>query len=516
MMVTSVSKWLRKPVLLVTFAWLLIVLGWLGYHSDGVGGRPLTMIWGHDPGVFDPHRTSNPIAYEIFRHVCEPLFYEDLDGTVRGLLAEDDVQYGDSGRRVTVRLRPSIVFHDGTPLDAAIAKASFERLQHFGVSPLMGDLRDVTIEQIDNRTLMFILPEPDYEFVRLTLANAYAAIVLPSDNGEAESGWVTCTGPYQFAPYLYRPDQSLTLIRYSSYRWPPAYLTNQDSAHIPQMHFIFEADRDRRLDLLLNDTGCLLSLSQEHLNQVGDLSRFRLHEASGGVTYLGFNFLQPRWQDVRARQAVAMALDKSALAELGPFAVAQTPLSPDAIGYDPHLVEESIGYHPEQSRQLLAQTNFSASDEVVLLIPESNTYRELAAAVTAQLAVVGLEQIRVREVPRSEILTQRQDFDLLLFDYAWADYTALAIFLGSGPRNLLNYPDEEIADLVQRARATEDVNARQELILQAQRRVLEQAIWQPLLVRNITLAVDGQCVRGERRVSGGMLVFHDATTYFPR
>ncbi len=509
------SRWLQKPVLPITFAWLLIMLSWLGYHSEGVGGRPLTMIWGHDPGVFDPHRTSNPIAYDIFRHVCEPLFYEDLDGTVRGLLAEDDIQYDDSGRRVTVRLRPSVTFHDQTPLNAAIVKASFERLQHFGVSPLIGDLRDVMIERIDDRTLVFILPEPDYEFVRLTLANVYAAIVLPSDNSEAESGLVTCTGPYQFAPDLYRPAQSLTLINYPSYHWPPAYFTNRDAAHIPQMHFIFEAERERRLDLLLNDTGCLLSLSQEHLNQVGELSRFRLHEASGGVTYLGFNFLQPRWQDIRVRQAVAMALDKAALANLGPFAVAQTPLSPDAIGYDPRLVEESIGYHPEQSRQLLTQAHFNVSDEVVLLIPESNTYRELAAAVIAQLTVVGLEQIRVREMPRSEILTQRQDFDLLLFDYAWGDYTALSIFLGPGPRNLLNYPDEKIAELIQRARATEDVNARQELISQAQRNVLGQAIWQPLLVRNITLAVDGECMRGERQISSGILVFHDANTYFP-
>jgi len=341
-------------------------------------------------------------------------------------------------------------------------------------------------------------------------------IVLPSDNSENESGWVICTGPYQFAPDLYRPDQSLTLIRYPSYHWPPAYFVNQAAARIPQIHIIFETDQDRRLDLLLNDTGCLLSLSQEHLNQVRELSRFRLHQASGGVTYLGFNFLQPRWQEVRVRQAVAMALDKSALAESGPFVVAETPLSPGAIGYDPSLADERIGYRPEQSRQLLIQADFNTQNEVVLLIPESNTYRELAAVVREQLASVGLDQIRVREVPRSEILTQRQDFDLLLFDYAWADYTALSIFLGSGPRNLLNYPDEEIANLVQRVRATEDVIVRQELLFQAQRQVLEQAIWQPLLIRQITFAVDGECVQGEREMPDGTLVFHDADTYFPR
>lgn len=47
--------------------------------------------------------------------------------------------------------------------------------------------------------------------------------------------------------------------------------------------------------------------------------RFRLYEAIGGVTYVGFNFQYPRWQDARVRQAVALALDKTALAEVGPL-----------------------------------------------------------------------------------------------------------------------------------------------------------------------------------------------------
>lgn len=152
----------------------------------------------------------------------------------------------------------------------------------------------------------------------------------------------------------------------------------------------------------------------------------------------------------------------------------------------------------------------------MLLIPESNTYRELAAAVQQQLQAVGLGQVRIREVLRADILTQRQDFDLLLFDYAWGDYTALGIFLGPGPRNLLNYPGGDIASLVRKARTTADPHQRQQFVLQAQRAVLEQALWEPLLVRRITFAVDETCVRGERQSPGGELLFHDADTDLSR
>jgi len=505
--------WSHRLIVPVTLAWLLATLGWLVGRSDGLGGRPLVIVWGDDPGDYDPHHTSHPIAQSVFRHTCEPLFYEDFDGVVRGLLAEDDFEYGDSGRRVTVRLRPGITFHDGTRLDAGAVQASFERLQRLGVSPLLNDLRDVTVTaQPDGRSIVFTLPEPDYEFVRLVLGNPYAAIVSPQAGDVAAPGFVACTGPYRFAPSLYRPGRSLTLARYADYRWPPVYFVNRGAAYIPQIRFVFEAERTRRLDHLLKGEGCVLSLSQEQIATVAALPRFRLYEASGGVSYLGFNFQRPRWQDARVRQAVALALDKTALAELGPFLIADTPLAANAIGYDLRAAAFGYGYDPDRSQALLAQAGFDAGAEVVLLIPESKTYRELAAAVRQQLQAIGLSQVRIREVPRADILTQRQDFDLLLFDYAWGNYRALGIFLGPGPRNLLNYPCGDVAGLVWKARTTADPKQRQQFVLEAQRVILEQVLWQPLLVRRITFAVDGTCVQGERQSPYGELLFHDADT----
>jgi len=508
---------LHKLIIPVTLAWVLVMLGWLGVRSDGLAGPPLVIVWSHDPGDYDPHSTSHPIAESVFRHVCEPLFYEDFEGVIRGLLAEDDFEYGDGGRRLTIRLRPGIAFHDGARLDAGAVQASFERLQRLGVSPLLNDLRDVTVTaQPDGRSVVFTLPEPDYEFVRLVLSNPYAAIVSPQAGEPEEPGFVACTGPYRFAPSLYRPGQSVTLVRYPDYRWPPIYFTNRGAAYIPQIRFVFESDRTKRLDYLLGGEGCMLSLSQEQIAEVAALPRFRLYEASGGVTYLGFNFQRPRWQDTRVRQAVALALDKTALAKLGPFLIADTPLAANTIGYDPRAAVFGYGYDPDRSRALLARAGFDADAEVVLLIPESATYRELAAVVRQQLQAVGLSRVHIREVPRVDILTQRQDFDLLLFDYAWGDYRALGIFLGPGPRNLLNYPGGDVASLVRKARTTTDPERRQQFVLEAQRLVLEQALWQPLLVRRITFAVDGTCVRGERQSPEGELLFHDADTHLYR
>ncbi len=209
-----------------------------------------------------------------------------------------------------------------------------------------------------------------------------------------------------------------------------------------------------------------------------------------------------------------MALDRRALAARGPFEPADTPLSPDAVGYDPAAAAFGYDFDPEQSRQVAALAGLDSTVELVLLMPAgSHTYEDLASQVKSQLAAAGFTKVQLRTVPRGEILEERQDFDLLLFDYNWDDYGALRFLFGPGTRNLLGYAGGEIAELVTRARATANPGARQAQVLQAQRAILALALWQPLLVRQLTVAIDGRCVSGERPTADGNLHFADATTH---
>lgn len=507
---------MRKSAWYIGGLWLFLLLAWLFHAYEGTGGLPLVILWANDPEDYDPQHTSHPIAYEVFRHVCEPLFYVDEHGHLRGILAEDDVRYSDDGRRITIVLRPGITFHDGAPLDAESVQVSFARLQALGKSPLSNDLRDVkVVAHHDGRSVSFTLPYPNYEFARLTLSSAYASIVSFAQEEWRAPGFVACTGPYQFAPSLYTPGHKLTLVPNPHYHGRPPHTGEGGAPKIHRLTFRFEAERETRLALLAQGDACVLSLSQEQIDRLATQPRFKLYTASGGLTYLGFNFQRTRWQEPHVRQAIVQAIDKTALAAQGPFWVAHTPLTPNTLGYDASVADFSYLYAPENSRALLHKSNFDFESEMTLLIPESVTYRELAAAIQEQLSHIGLRNIRIREIPRAELLSRRQDFDLLLFDYAWGDYTALSIFLGPGPRNLLNYPHDDIYTRVMRARATEDESQRQYLIAEAQKIVLQKAILQPLLIRQITFAVDSACVSGERQAPSGELIFWEAETTVP-
>jgi peptide/nickel transport system substrate-binding protein len=495
-------------------AWLLATLAWLTWRVEAVGGRPLTFIVADDPGMYDPHSTSDPRAEQVFRHVCEPLFTLDKDGELRGLLADDSPVVAADGRRIEVHLQPGQTFHDGRPVDAAAVAASFERLARLGVSPLVSDLQGVSITPgADGSTVVFELPRPDFDFLRLVLANPYAVIVSPATGASTPPGFVACTGDFRFAPELYRPTVELTLVQAPEPSGVGRTMLLPRAAGIPRIAFRFLGDRSARLAHLLDGSGCVLSLSEEHLPAVEARPQFHRYTTRAGLTYLGFNVQRPRWQDERARQAIAMALDRRALAASGPFEAADTPLSPDAIGYDRAAAAFGYAFDPDQAQKLALAAGLDPAAELVLLTPAgSQTYEALAGQVTEQLTAAGYSNVRVRTVPRGEILDERQDFDLLLFDYNWGDYGALRFLFGPGTRNLLGYASSEIADLVTRARATSDPGARQALVLQAQRAILAPALWQPLLVRQLTVAVDSRCVNGEQQAPDGTLHFEDAAT----
>ncbi len=501
-------KWARAML----WVWVSVVLVWFVGRSDGMGGQPLVSVWAYDPGDYDPHHTSSPMAYEIFRHVCEPLFYQDSEGELHGVLAEDDIAYRTDGQVLTVTLRSGITFHDGTPLNADAVVASFERLRRLGASPLLNELRNVSLTAgSDGRSVVFSLSRPDYEFASLVLSSPYAVLVSPQAEGWSEPGFVACTGAYQFAPSTYRPGDTLTLIPYPDYHHVPPYAHEIAQPAIHRLIYRFEPDREARLQLLTAGPGCILSLSRRDEIPPA-LSHYRYYSATGGVTYLGFNFQRHRWQDPRLRAAIAMAIDRNALAAHGPYTVAETPLRPGTAGYNVNVAPFGYAHDPRHSRTLVSATGMDGTSEIVLLIPASHTYRTLAADLQQQLAAVGLSRVRIREVPREDLLAQRQDFDLLLFDYAWSDYTALGIFLGPGPRNLLNYPGDDVATLIAQARVTADQKEQHAIILEAQAIVLREAIWHPLLIRQIVFAVDERCVSGERATPFGELIFWDART----
>ncbi|TME37144.1 MAG: hypothetical protein E6I57_12230 [Chloroflexi bacterium] len=74
-----------------------------GTAASKVGGS-VTFVATTDPDTLDLHQTSNPVSSTIFGWIYEPLVYQDLDNSYKGLLSESWAVSPDS-KTITFKLR---------------------------------------------------------------------------------------------------------------------------------------------------------------------------------------------------------------------------------------------------------------------------------------------------------------------------------------------------------------------------------------------------------------------------
>ena len=88
--------------------------------------RPLRFVPASDLAVLDPIVTTTYITRNQAYMIFDQLYGQDEAFRTQPQMAEGHV-LEDGGRRVTIRLRPGLVFHDGEPVRARDAVVSIRR-----------------------------------------------------------------------------------------------------------------------------------------------------------------------------------------------------------------------------------------------------------------------------------------------------------------------------------------------------------------------------------------------------
>jgi peptide/nickel transport system substrate-binding protein len=243
--------------------------------------------------------------------IYDPLVRRDHRGRLRPYLAESIEPNGDF-TVWTLRLRPGIRFHDGTPLDADALKWNFDNLHKVPGSVTYGAIRDVEgVQVVDDLTVRYhlgrgIAPFPDL----LTGALGWpfsptAAQALGLDAGSRPVG----TGPFRFVSW--RRDDRLVVERFDGY-W---------QAHLPYLDRITLRplpDEDTRLaSLVSRDVDAMQTLRQsivDQLRRTPGIHRYEFIGNNGGGAI--FNTRRPPVDDARVRRSLAYAVSQEALVEV--------------------------------------------------------------------------------------------------------------------------------------------------------------------------------------------------------
>jgi len=476
-------------VLLVTS--LLMALGLAGCGPKSGAEAPSTFVFarGADAQKLDPADVSDGESVNTMAQIFEGLMaFKPGSLELEPRLAAR-YAISEDGLRYTFVLREGIRFHDGTLLNAASARFSFDRQMdpehpaHFPDASFQywQNLFSAVerLETIDEQTLRFHLSRPDAGLLA-AFASFPAWLVSPGSFerwGTDMPMHPTGTGPYRFVEW--RPNEAVIFERY------PDYWRTGHEAGFPRLVMRSIPLNASRLSELL--AGAVHGLDGVQPSELDDLRadpRFTIHHAPGmNVGYLAFSDLSPRMRDPDLRRAVAMAIDRQSLVRLaldGYGQVAPYPAPrgflgiPDDTGpivHDPEAAARLVEAHPEWTAEPITLATFG---QPRMYFPDP---QRVASLIRSDLERAGFRvEIVNREFMSHLHTTRRGDFEMGLLGWI-ADtpdpdnflstfFHSKAAVVGSAT-NISFYRNPEMDALLDAAISTTDPEERRLLYGQA-------------------------------------------------
>jgi peptide/nickel transport system substrate-binding protein len=225
------------------------------------------------------------------------------------------------GLTYTFALRPGLLWHDGTPVKAEDCVASIRR---WGSRDAMGAaLMRATAElaAIDERSFRLVLREP-FAFVLQSLGKVGAIVPfmmpkrLAETPGTEQVKEIVGSGPFRFVPAQSEPGFKLVVVRNDAYvprREPPLWASGGKVAKVDRIELIAIPDPTTQVNALIKGEIDFIETLTTDLRPLVEGSK-TAHTVDGnpfGVQALmRMNHLQPPFDDVRVRRAVAMAVDQ--------------------------------------------------------------------------------------------------------------------------------------------------------------------------------------------------------------
>jgi len=324
-----------------------------------IGADPTLNPW--SPNAFVESLFINRV---IFEGVTKP----GKDLAPAPDLAESWTTASD-GLSWTFKLRTGVKWSDGQPFSAEDVAFTFNDIvlkKDLGAqnAASYAALKQVTV--VDPNTVRFDLSR---KFAALPSFLAYNAGILPKHvlsanpltTSSFNKGAPVSTGPFKVEKYT--SGQSVSLVRNESYFGPKPYLDKVVFTVVPDPNTQIAQALSGDLSIMILDNKAAVD---------------RVKSASGLVVasrplvqyyWLALNQTDPRFTDVRVRQAFVEAIDRNAIiksVELGYGSIANSPITPAlAAFYDPSLASK-YPYDPAKAKDLLAQAGWTAGANGVL------------------------------------------------------------------------------------------------------------------------------------------------------
>jgi ABC-type oligopeptide transport system substrate-binding subunit/DNA-binding SARP family transcriptional activator len=457
------------------------------------------------PYTLDPGLCNEYVSALVIKQIFSGLVSTAPDlGIVPEVAQRWEVLEG--GRRYRFHLRPDACWSDGTPLTAHDFEYAWKRV----LDPASGgipaellaikaarafhrreskDVDHIGVHALDGGTLDVELEEPVSHFLyALTDTNALPVprhVVPASGEGWTDIGRIVTNGPYQ--PESWDTEHNMGLVRNPSYAGRRRGNVERVMLHFPQD----QATQDLSVPLQRYLRGDLdvLPLTDASVHE-GD--RIRRHFAAEYLSapwlftiYLGFVTSRPPFDDVRLRQALALAADREKLANV----VLRGMCAPGTGGFVPpgmpgHSPQVGLPCDPKRARQLLTSAGHAAGARLPAF--EALSVPPIDPLIPAYLQAQWQENLGIQvawEVADWPPFRRRlqQDPPHLYILARFADWPDPSCFLEHHiERGRTRWESQAYEALVERASHALDPQVRLEFLRQADQILVQEASLVPL------------------------------------
>ncbi|MGO1775846.1 MAG: peptide ABC transporter substrate-binding protein [Agrococcus casei] len=436
-------------------------------------------------------------SYEVLQSTFTALTAVNEDGELQYLQAES--VESDDATNWTITLKDGWTFHDGTPVtsDSYVDAWNYAaygpnawvnggQLKNIvGYDEMNEEGSEVTelegLEVVDDTTFTVELQNADRQYpFQLTLGQT-ALYPMPAsawDNLEAYEMKPIGNGPFMFESE-WQPNTEINLVQYDQYQG--------DEPTVGGLTFVPYLDTTVAYTDALAGTIDIVGLGANQAQQAeadfGD--RFHALDAPG-VDFLGFPLDDPRFEDVRIRQAISMAIDRDAINEAifnGSQIPATSLTAPSMPGDPAGICGEFCEFNPDRAKELLAEAGgFDGTME--LLFVGGWQQDDLFQAYANQLREnLGLDEVIATPTSDYAAFTERVEQGELDGPYRarWgALYPSVQDTLhsvytshGDGNAGAGNYSSEEVDALLAEADAAETLEESYAGYEAAQERILQ-------------------------------------------
>jgi peptide/nickel transport system substrate-binding protein len=474
--------------------------------GQGVRGGTLHLATSADPDRLDPARTIQANASSFNDHIYDRLVYIDRDRLPKPWLAERwDIS--PDGKQITFVIRKGIKFHDGTDLNGAAVKFTFDRiLDPATASPAkaqMGTLQSVDL--VDDFTVRFNFSDPYAPFFT-NISLSYGGIVSPAavqKFGDNFSRNPTGAGPFKFKEWV--AGQRIVFERNPDYKNFRTDGPNTGAAYLDQIEWRIIADAPTRLAALQSGE---LDVSDVDVQQVGRIREDPKYQIIIWKEATNHNFIEyankEPFTDLAVRQAIAHSIDRDSIVKSAWNGYATPNLNPMPVGVAGHdpAIGQQYGYPFDltKARKVLTDAGYAPDPSGVMakggrtlaatlmLYSNSNPAKTACEIIQATLQQIGIKStLQILEFGTMQPLLREGKQDFNYMRWTWPDPVIESpLFKSPGWTNQLS--DPELDKLLTVADTTLDPSKRIGAVHEVQKYVLQKAYIAPIATDWIVVA----------------------------